>query len=171
MVVGGARLVRTVKPSKLLETLRDASRLGKCSRQLTLTVRVDDSLDLLQSAYMLSRRYALGLLRTRAKGCRSILWTKSTKSLLRTRRKAVGPYYGQSTKSLLRTRQRALGPYYGQRAPVLTKDKAKGCRSILWTKSTSQIHFSSSASEQISNCARRRRMWVTVLMPAQHLHS
>ena len=38
MVVGGARLVRKVKPGKLLETLKDAARLGKHSRQLTLTI-------------------------------------------------------------------------------------------------------------------------------------
>ncbi len=51
--VGGARLVRKVKPGKLLETLRDAARLGRHSRQLTLTIRVEDSLDVLQSADML----------------------------------------------------------------------------------------------------------------------
>jgi hypothetical protein len=53
MVVGGARLVRKVKPGKLLETLRDAARLGRHSRQLTLTIRVEDSLDALQCADML----------------------------------------------------------------------------------------------------------------------
>ena len=53
MVVGGARLVRKVKPGRLLETLQDAARLGRHSRQLTLTVRVEESLNVLQSADML----------------------------------------------------------------------------------------------------------------------